>query len=51
MFTKFDKAGAAVIAAAVGSIAAHFLGLDVETSAALVTVLAGALTWVVPNKA
>lgn len=51
MFTRYDKAGAAVIAAAVGSVVSHFMGLDAEMAAALVTVLTGVLTWAVPNKA
>lgn len=51
MFTKYDKAGAAAIATAVGTLASHFLGLETETSAALVIVLAAVLTWAVPNKA
>ena len=51
MFTKYDKAGAAVIAAAIGSLLSHFLDLDAEMAAATVTVLTGILTWAVPNKA
>ena len=35
MLTKYDKAGAGVIGAAIGAIISHFTGLDVEAAGGL----------------
>lgn len=50
MFTRFDKAGAAVIAGAVTSVLAYFTTLDAEIIGAIGTLLTGGLVYLVPNK-
>ena len=50
MFTKYDKAGAAAIGAAIGSVAAAFTNFSTEQDAAIVVVITMILTWWVPNK-
>ena len=50
MFTKFDKAGAGAIAAAVTGLLAHFTTMDAELITAIGTVLTAVLVYAVPNK-
>lgn len=52
MLTKFDKALAALIVSFVAGILQHFFGWVVspEIGTTLTAVLAGAFTWLVPNK-
>ena len=60
MFTKYDKAHIAAIAAALVSLASNLFGVEAEAATALVPVVTEALiwaagawgvTWAVPNKA
>ena len=50
MFTRSDKAGAAVLAGALTSLLAHFTTLDAETLGAIGTLLTAGLVYFVPNK-
>ncbi len=50
MFTRFDKAGAAVLAGTLTSLLTHFTTLDTETLGAIGTLLTAALVYLVPNK-
>lgn len=49
-FTRFDKAGAAAIGAAVTTVIGTLTSLDPETVAALGILITAGLTWLVPNK-
>lgn len=52
MLTRFDKAGAAAIGAALASMLGVLIpDLGVEMQTAVGVVVAGVLTWLVPNKA
>jgi hypothetical protein len=53
MFSKFDKAYAAALVSFISLTAANFFGVEVspEMQAALVGLISGAVTWLVPNKA
>lgn len=52
MFTKFDKAFAALIVSGAVPILNHLFGLNIgpEVQATLVTLLAGLFVYIVPNK-
>jgi hypothetical protein len=50
MFTAYDKAAAAAIAAAVTTVIAALTPLDSETVGALGTLVTAGLVWLVPNK-
>ena len=52
MFTKFDKALAAIIVPFFAGIASHFFGweVSVETQATLIGALTALFVWLVPNK-
>lgn len=50
MFTKYDKAGAGIIGAAIGAIVGYFLGFDVEATGGLTAAATAFLVWLVPNK-
>lgn len=50
MLTKYDKAGAAAIGAAITTVIATMTTLDLETVAALGTLITVGLTFIVPNK-
>ena len=49
MLTRYDKAGAAVVAGAVGTIIAYYFPMTVEMQGAVTTALAGFLVWAFPN--
>lgn len=50
MFTRYDKAGAAAIGAAITTVIATMTTLDPETATALGVLITAGLTWLVPNK-
>ena len=50
MFTKYDKAAAAAIGAAVTSILAAVTTLDPDVIGAVGTLVTAGLVWLVPNK-
>ena len=51
MISKYDKAGAAAIGAALTSVLAAMTNLDPEVIAAIGTLVTAGLVWLVPNKA
>jgi hypothetical protein len=51
MFTKFDKAGAGAIGAALGAIIGWYAGWPPELVTTSAAGFAAGLTWLVPNKA
>ena len=50
MFTKFDKAGAAAIGAAITALVTAFTTLDPATVTQIGVVITTFLTWLVPQK-
>lgn len=50
MFTKYDKAGAAVIGGAITAVLGEFTELSPEALAAIGTLITTALVWLIPNK-
>jgi len=50
MFTAYDKAAAAAVAAAITSVIAALTPLDPEITGAIGTLLTAGLVWLVPNK-
>ena len=48
MFSKFDKAHAAAVLAAIGPVLVT-VGIPEEAAAGLIAVLAWAMTWAIPN--
>lgn len=50
MFTNYDKAGGAVIGAALGTVIAYFYPMPAEMQGAVTLVLSGFLSWLLPNK-
>lgn len=50
MLTKYDKAAAAAIGAALATVIAAFYPMDMQMQGAVTLVLSGVLTWIVPNK-
>lgn len=50
MFTRYDKAGAAVIGGAISAILGAVTDLDGEALAAIGTLITTALVWLIPNK-
>ena len=52
MFTKFDKAFAAIITSFLSALALHFFNWNIspEIQALIVTTITGFFTWLVPNK-
>ncbi|MGI9489294.1 MAG: hypothetical protein ACR2RF_26080 [Geminicoccaceae bacterium] len=50
MLTKYDKAGGAVIGAALGTIIAYYYPMPMEVQGAVSLVLSGFLVWLFPNK-
>lgn len=50
MFTKFDKAGAAAIGAAITTVIATMTFLDPEVVGAIGVLVTFGLTWLIPNK-
>ena len=50
LLTKYDKAGAAVVAGALGTIIAYTFPMSMEVQGAVTTGLAAFLVWAFPNK-
>ena len=50
MLTKYDKAGATVIAGAIATIIVFFYPMDMEMQAALQTAITALMVWAFPNK-
>lgn len=50
MLTKYDKAGAAAIGAALATLIVGMYPMGIEMQGALTVVLSGGLAWAFPNK-
>jgi hypothetical protein len=50
LLTQYDKAGAAAIGAALGTVIAYFFPMSIEQQGAVVILLSGILTYLIPNK-